>query len=59
MPLSKSFLILLTLCMLSCEGQPFSGIIFILEDKQHNIWFGGRKGLWKFDGETVLGITTA
>lgn len=39
------------------EGKSFTGILFILEDANSNIWFGGKKGLWKYDGETVVSMT--
>jgi len=41
----------------SKEGEPFSVILFIIGDKEGNIWFGGTKGLWKYDGETVMDMS--
>ena len=42
---------------LNNNGQPFSGIIFMVEDESQQIWFGGRNGLWKYDGKEVVEIT--
>jgi ligand-binding sensor domain-containing protein len=39
---------------ISQEGDSYSEILFTLEDRSNNIWFGGKHGLWKFDGEKVL-----
>ena len=41
------------------EGQEYDRIIFILEDAKHNIWFGNKNGLWKFDGKNVVEMTQA
>jgi len=38
--------------------QAFSDVSFILGDLEENIWFGGRNGIWKFDGKTLIEITT-
>jgi ligand-binding sensor domain-containing protein len=38
--------------------QTFSDVFFILGDLEDNIWFGGRNGIWKFDGKTLTAITT-
>ena len=38
--------------------QAFSDVFFILGDLEDNIWFGGRNGIWKFDGKTLTEITT-
>lgn len=35
------------------DGRKFDRTLFILEDAQGSIWFGGQYGLWKFDGENV------
>ena len=40
------------------NGQPFSNILFIFGDFKDNIWFGGKDGIWKFDGQTITEITT-
>lgn len=40
------------------NGQTYSDVLFILGDLENNIWFGGTKGIWKFDGKTVIEITT-
>ena len=40
------------------NGQKLTGILFILGDKKDNIWFGGRNGIWKYDGEILTEITT-
>jgi ligand-binding sensor domain-containing protein len=37
--------------------QTFSGVMFILGDTEENIWFGGFKGIWKYDGESVMKMT--
>ena len=39
------------------EGQTFSDILFILDDSEGNIWFGGSNGLWVFDGQVVTEMT--
>lgn len=38
--------------------QTFSDVFFILGDLKDDIWFGGRNGIWKYDGHTVTEITT-
>jgi ligand-binding sensor domain-containing protein len=38
--------------------QTFSDVLFILGDLEDNIWFGGKNGIWKFDGKTLTEITT-
>jgi len=38
--------------------QTFSDVMFILGDLEDNIWFGGFKGIWKYDGHTVTKIIT-
>lgn len=43
--------------LLDSSGQPFNGIKFILQDADQNIWFGGRNGLWIYDGNETLEIT--
>jgi ligand-binding sensor domain-containing protein len=43
---------------LTKEGKGLKDINFIIEDKEQNIWMGGRYGnLWKYDGETLLDFT--
>lgn len=42
----------------SSNGKSFSDIHFIVGDLENNIWFGGRNGIWKFDGQTTTEITT-
>jgi len=39
------------------NGQMFSDILFIIEDLEHNIWFGGQNSIWKYDFETVKEMT--
>ena len=39
------------------NGQTFTDILFIFSDLEDNIWFGGRYGIWNFDGQTVTEIT--
>ncbi|MGB1296455.1 MAG: two-component regulator propeller domain-containing protein [Flavobacteriales bacterium] len=39
------------------NGQFFSDILFIIEDLEHNIWFGGKNGIWKYDFDTVEEMT--
>ncbi|MDC7995664.1 ligand-binding sensor domain-containing protein [Altibacter sp. HG106] len=34
----------------------FPSIHFILEDSDHNIWFGGNNGLWRFDGTQTVSM---
>ncbi len=41
----------------SSNGQTYSGILFILGDSEDNVWFGGAKGIWKFDGKLVVKMT--
>jgi len=41
----------------SSNGQTYSDIVFILGDLEDNVWFGGRNGIWKFDGESVTKMT--
>ncbi|MEM6263937.1 MAG: two-component regulator propeller domain-containing protein [Bacteroidota bacterium] len=40
------------------NGQAFSDVLFILDDLEDNIWFGGKNGIWKCDGQTVIEFTT-
>ena len=44
--------------LLDNDEQPFSGIRFILQDDDQNIWFGGRNGLWVYDGLEVTQIAS-
>lgn len=37
----------------SKEGETFDKVHFIIEDSDGNIWFGGRYGLWRYDGKEV------
>ena len=40
------------------EGQGLKDISFIIEDKDGNIWLGGKYGhLWKYNGETLSDFT--
>lgn len=39
------------------NNRHFSGINFIVEDSEQNIWFGGRNGLWRFDGNQTIKLT--
>ena len=39
------------------KGQGFADIFFIFSDLEENIWFGGRNGIWKYDGESVIQMT--
>ena len=39
------------------QGDKFPHIECILGDSDNNICFGGRNGLWKFDGESVFDMT--
>ena len=39
------------------SGQAFSDILFIISDLENNIWFGGKNGIWKYDGEIVTDMT--
>lgn len=41
------------------NGQTFSDVLFILSDTKNNIWFGGSKGIWKYDGQTLIEITSS
>lgn len=41
----------------SYNGQTFSNVYFIFNDLEDNIWFGGRNGIWKYDGQTLTEIT--
>ncbi len=40
------------------NGQTYYDILFILGDSEDNVWFGGGNGIWKFDGQTVIKMTT-
>ena len=40
------------------EGADFSNVLFIFSDMEDNIWFGGKDGIWKFDGKKINEITT-
>jgi len=40
------------------KGQTFSDVFFIFSDLKNNIWFGGKNGIWKYDGITVTEMTT-
>lgn len=40
------------------NGKAFSDILFILDDLEDNIWFGGSNGIWKYDGEIISEMTT-
>ena len=40
------------------NGQSFPSVYFILKDLEDNIWFGGRNGIWKYDGQNLTEITT-
>jgi|TARA_B110000211_G_C13646795_1_gene364114 ligand-binding sensor domain-containing protein len=44
---------------LDIEGsEKLNDIKFVSEDKQGNIWFGGRYGLlWRYDGEVLKDFT--
>lgn len=39
------------------SGNKFSLIECIIGDANNNIWFGGQKGLWKYDGKVVSDMT--
>ncbi len=39
------------------NGQNFRDVLFIFGDLKNNIWFGGKHGIWKFDGNIVTQIT--
>ena len=40
------------------KGEQLKGISFIVEDKDENIWLGGRYGhLWKYDGKVLIDYT--
>jgi ligand-binding sensor domain-containing protein len=41
------------------NGRTFSDVLFIFCDLEDNIWFGGRHGIWKYDGKTVTEITAS
>ena len=40
------------------NGQTFSDVLFIFGDLEDNIWFGGKNGIWKYDGQTINELTT-
>lgn len=40
------------------KEQTFSDVFFIVGDLKDNIWFGGKHGIWKFDGQIITEITT-
>jgi ligand-binding sensor domain-containing protein len=40
------------------EGKTFYNIWSILEDKKGNIWLGGQNGLWRYDGNIFINLTT-
>ncbi|UII22217.1 ligand-binding sensor domain-containing protein [Fulvivirga ligni] len=39
------------------HGKTYHRINFLLADKDGNIWFGNKHGLWIYDGETVIEVT--
>lgn len=39
------------------NGQSFPDVMFVFGDSEDNVWFGGFKGIWKFDGQTVIQMT--
>ena len=39
------------------NGQSFADVLFIFSDLEDNIWFGGKNGIWKYDGESVIKMT--
>ena len=39
------------------DGVDTNGILTIMEDKQGRFWFGGWKGLFRFDGERFFPVT--
>jgi ligand-binding sensor domain-containing protein len=38
--------------------QHISNVLFILGDLEDNIWFGGKDGIWKYDGQILTEIVT-
>ncbi|TNE29719.1 MAG: hypothetical protein EP346_05530 [Bacteroidetes bacterium] len=40
----------------SSNGQSYSEIHFILTDANNQLWFGGKSGVWKYDGEEVVQV---
>lgn len=40
------------------EGKTFYNIWSIIEDKKGNIWLGGQNGLWRYDGNSFIKLTT-
>jgi ligand-binding sensor domain-containing protein len=40
------------------NGQTFTDILFIFSDLEDIIWFGGRYGIWKYNGQMLTEITT-
>jgi ligand-binding sensor domain-containing protein len=40
------------------NGQAFSDVLFIFGDVDNSIWFGGPTGIWKYNGQTVMEMTT-
>lgn len=38
------------------DGKSYDKILFVVGDKDNNIWFGNRFGLWRYDGEVVEGM---
>lgn len=41
------------------NGKTYESILFIIGDSKENIWFGGKNGLWKFNGKKVTKMTTS
>ena len=39
------------------ERHAISTILFILNDLEGDVWFGGGDGIWKYDGHTLKEIT--
>ena len=39
------------------DEQTFSSVHFIFNDFEDNIWFGGRNGIWKYNGQALIEIT--
>lgn len=38
-------------------GSTYDMVLFVTEDAEGHIWFGGPEGLWKFDGDDVVELS--
>jgi ligand-binding sensor domain-containing protein len=46
-----------TFTVLTNNGEPFTNVRTMIEDKEGNIWLGGNDGLWRYDGSAFTNFT--